>query len=149
MMKIKIKRIDKSLPLPSFEKDAACFDLPCRETVKIKPGEIALVPVNCVMIIPKNSALMVFSRSSTPLRKGLILANSVGIVDPFYRGDNDEIVAQFLNITKKTVEVKKGEHLVQGMIVKREEISWVEVNKMTGKGRGGYDKVLKRYNKKK
>ena len=52
-------------------------------------------------------------------------------------------------LPKKTVEVKKGEHLVQGMIVKREEISWVEVNKMTGKGRGGYDKVLKRYNKKK
>jgi len=147
-MKIKTKRIDKSLPLPSYEKGAACFDFVCREDVLIKPREINLIPTNSIIAVPEGYSLLVFSRSSTPLKKGLILANGVGVLDSFYCGDKDEIVLEFLNITDSEVMVKRGEHLGQGMLVKYETAEWDEVEKMEAKGRGGYNLDLTRKTKK-
>lgn len=147
-MKIKTKRIDKSLPLPDYEKGAACFDFICREDVAIKPGEIKLVPLNSVIKLPASYTILIFVRSSTPIKKGLILANSVGILDSFYCGDKDELVAEFLNITSKDVEIKRGEILVQGMLIKHENVEWEEVDKMKDKGRGGYKINLMRSGKK-
>lgn len=137
-MKLKTKRIDKTLPLPDYEKGAACFDFVCRENAKIAPREIKLIPLNSVIKVPEGYSILIYPRSSTPLKKGLILANSVGILDSFYCGDKDEILAMFLNVTDKEVEIKKGERLVQGMLIKHETAQWEEVERMEEKGRGGY-----------
>ena len=96
-MKIKIKRFDKSFPLPTYEKEAACFDLVCRKGTIIRPSKIKLVPVNIAIELPRGQALLVFNRSSTPMRKGLLLANGVGVIDPFYNGDKDEIMIELFN----------------------------------------------------
>ena len=49
-MKIKIKRIDTSLPLPRYEtKGAVGFDFIAREDTKIAPGEIVLIPSNNII----------------------------------------------------------------------------------------------------
>ncbi len=147
-MRIKTKRIDKSLPLPTYEPGASCFDFVCREDAIIKPGEIKLMPLNAVIEVPAEYTLMVFARSSTPIKKGITLANNVGIIDSFYNGDNDEIIAEFLNITDHEVEIKKGEILVQGLLIKHVEIEWEEVEKMENKGVGGYKVELTKPNKK-
>lgn len=147
-MKLKIKRIDKSLPLPTYEIGGAGFDFICRKTVKIQPKEIKLVPTNSIIKLPKGYSIFIFSRSSTPLRKGLILANGVGVLDSFYCGDKDEIMLEFLNITNQEVTIKKGEILAQGVLIKHETVRWQEVKKMNNKGRGGYSVVLDRPNKK-
>jgi len=137
-MKIKIKRTDPSLPLPLQKEGAACFDFVCRETTTIKPNEIKLVPSNTVVKVPKGYALLIFARSSTPLRKGLVLANGIGVVDPFFCGDKDEIVFEFLNVTDEDVVVERGETLAQGMVIKHESVEWEEIEKMGEKGKGGY-----------
>lgn len=137
-MDIKVKRFDKSIPLPEYDKKAACFDLRCREAVTIQPKEIKLVPANIAIKLPEGYALLVFVRSSTPMRKGLMLANSVGIVDPFYCGDKDEVLIEFMNFTDNPVEITKGERLAQGMVVKSEMIGWTEVEAMNEEGVGGY-----------
>lgn len=137
-MKLNIKRFDKTLDLPSGEKGAACFDFTCRKKVAIKSGKIELVPLNVAIKIPEGHVLLLFSRSSTPIKKGLILANSVGVVDPFYCGDDDEVLAMFLNITEETITVEKGDRLAQGMIIKTENIGWNEVASMNDVGHGGY-----------
>jgi dUTP pyrophosphatase len=150
-MQVKIKRLDKSLPLPEaeeFEHGAAAsqdrsmtaaFDFYCREAVTIPPHEVRLVPVNDIIEVPQDHLLLLSVRSSTPWKKGLMLANGVGIVDPYYRGDKDEIKLQLYNFTDKTVEVLKGEALAQGVILKREPITWQEVETMSHAGHGGYD----------
>jgi dUTP pyrophosphatase len=137
-MNIKIKRFDKSFPLPSGDDGAVCFDLVCRETVTIPPHEIKSIRQNVALKVPHGYALLLFSRSSTPLRKGLMLANGVGVVDPFYCGDEDENLAFFLNVTNKPVTVEAGDRVVQGMIVKSEPIKWDEVDNMNDTGHGGY-----------
>lgn len=138
-MNIPIKRFDKSFPLPGPSKPgAACFNLICRETVTIPPRQIKAVPQNIALKVPDGYVLLIFSRSSTPLRKGLILANGVGVIDPFYCGDDDENYAFFLNITDEPVIVEAGDAIAQGMIVKTESINWDEVARMDALGHGGY-----------
>lgn len=137
-MEIKVKRFDKSLKLPEYEKGAACFDLFCREAVTILPKEVKLVPLNIAVKIPENYALLIFVRSSTPMKKGLMLANSVGIVDPFYCGEKDEVLCELLNFTDSPVKIHKGEMFAQGMLVKSEVVNWKEVDQMGEKGLGGY-----------
>lgn len=137
-MLIPIERFDKSYPLPSSDAGAACFDLICRETVTIPPHEIKAVPQNVALQIPKGHALLLFSRSSTPMRKGLMLANGVGVADPFYCGDKDENLAFLINITDKPVTVAAGDKVVQGMIIKTETVEWVEAETFNNDGHGGY-----------
>jgi dUTP pyrophosphatase len=148
-MKIRIKRLDTSLPLPEFNEadptgthydksQIAGFDLACKEDVTIGPHELGLVQLNTVIETPPDCFLMLCLRSSTPLRKGLILANGVGIIDPFFNGDNDVPKIQLYNITDKPVVVRKGETLVQGIIIRREPIEWDEVTSMGHDGHGGY-----------
>lgn len=137
-MKISIKRFDKNFPLPQYEKGAACFDLICRETVTIPPHQIKAVAQNVAVKVPEGYALLLFARSSTSHKKGLMLANGVGVTDPFYCGDKDENLAFLYNITDNPVTVETGDKIVQGMIIKTEPISWQEVDKMADKGHGGY-----------
>lgn len=136
---LKIKRIDKTLPLPSYQtKGAVGFDLCARETVKIKPFTPTFVPLNIIVKIPKGYMLLIVSRSSLPLKKGLMLANSAGIIDQDYCGEKDEIKALVLNFTNKEVIVKKGERMAQGILVKIERPKIKEVDKMPKKSRGGF-----------
>ena len=67
-----------------------------------------------------------------------MLANSVGIIDQDYCGEKDEIKALVLNFTKKTVVVKKGERIAQGILVKIARPEIKEVEKMEKKSRGGF-----------
>lgn len=140
-MKIKIKRFDTQFPLPAAEKNAACFDLICRETVTIPAGKIKAVPQNIAVKVPNGHALLLFSRSSTPHKVGLMLANGVGVVDPFYCGDRDENYAFLLNITDEPVTVHAGDKIVQGMFIKPEAIEWEEVDQMNDDGHGGYQHI--------
>ena len=147
-MKIRTRRIDKSLPLPTYEKGGACFDFVCREGAVLRPREVKLVPSNAVIQVPEGYSVLIFARSSTPIRKGLTLANGVGVLDSFFSGHDDEIMIEFLNISDRDVEIKKGEILAQGMLVKHESVEWEEAEKFEEKGRGGYHGVLHRPDKK-
>lgn len=138
-MKVKIKRIDKSLELPEYKtKGAVGFDLTAREEMVIKPFEITLIPLNIIVKVPKGYGLFLFSRSSTPGKKGLMVANGVGVIDQDYNGEEDELKLAVLNFTKKNVVVEKGERICQAIIAKVLVPKFNEVKKMSNKSRGGF-----------
>lgn len=138
-MKVKIKRIDKSLEIPEYKtKGAVGFDLLAREETHINPFEVKLIPLNLVVKVPKGYGLFLFSRSSTPSKKGLIVANSVGVIDQDYSGEEDELKLSVLNVTKKKVTVEKGERICQGIFLKLSIAKFSEVKKMSKKSRGGF-----------
>jgi dUTP pyrophosphatase len=137
-MDIPIKRFDPNYDLPKPTAGAACFDYICRETVTIPPHAIKAVAQNVALHVPAGYALLMFSRSSTALRKGLMLTNGVGVIDPFYCGDEDEHLAFFLNVTDQPVTVEAGDRVVQGMIIKTEPVQWQEVSSLQSTGHGGY-----------
>lgn len=134
---IKIKRFDKEIPLPEFKTEgAAAFDLHARITVEIMPKSIGYVPMNVAIEVPKGYFLLLAARSSTH-KKGLWMGNGIGIMDPDFSGDEDEYKAIYYNFTDQPVVVEKGERIAQGLVIKREDIEWQEVEKMENKTRGG------------
>lgn len=138
-MNIKIKRIDRGLEIPEYKtKGAVGFDLTAREETVIKPFEINLIPLNIIVKVPKGYGLFLFSRSSVPLKKGLIVANSVGVIDQDYCGEEDELKLSVLNVTHKKVVVEKGERICQGIFLKLAVGKFTEVNKMSKASRGGF-----------
>lgn len=136
-MKINIKRVDKSLPLPEYQTSGAvAFDLYSRIDMNILPKTLERLPTNVIIEIPKGYMLEVKDRSSTLKRKGLWV--STGYIDNDFHGENDEILLQVYNITDNDVKVEKGERLGQGVFVKVEVAEWIETDIMKKEDRGGF-----------
>ena len=135
---VKIKRFDKNIPLPQYKtNEAAAFDLYARIDVEIPPKEFRYVPLNVAVETPQGCFLMLVARSSTH-KKGLWMANGIGIGDPDFSGNDDEYQAVYYNFTDKLVSLEKGERIAQGLIVSRETVVWQEVDVMDSKTRGGW-----------
>lgn len=137
-MKVRIKRIDKELPLPVYQTNGSVgFDIYSRETITIQPKEVAIVPSNLIVETPEGYMLMLALRSSTPRKKGLLKPHGIGIIDNDYCGEKDEIGIQVYNFTDKPVVVERGERIAQGIFVKIDKFKWEEQNTM-GNSRGGF-----------
>jgi len=136
-MRIKIKRFDKSFPLPEYKTEgAAGMDLYTREDTTIKSHNFGKVPLNIAMEIPKGTFVLLVARSSTP-KLGLITANGVGIGDEDFSGDNDEYQFLVYNVTDEDVLVEKGSRIVQILILDIEKVEIEEVDKLANEDRGG------------
>ena len=135
---VEIKRFDKTIPLPEYKtQGAAAFDFCSRIAVEILPNTLAYVPLNVAIEVPLGYFLLLVARSSTH-KKGLWMANGVGIMDPDFSGDDDEYKAIYYNFSDETVIIEKGERIAQGLIIKREAVEWHEVEKMENTTRGGF-----------
>src|ERR1044071_749534 len=107
-MRLKIRRLDSTLPLPAYGTgEAAAFDLAAAHDAVIAPNRIALVRTGLVIEVPTGYFLAIVARSSTPLKRGLMVANGVGVIDPDYSGPHDEVMIQLLNITDADVQVRR------------------------------------------
>jgi len=138
-MKVRIKRIDKSLPLPVYEtKGSVGFDLLARTDVEIQPKEIALIPANVIVAVPEGYALIIASRSSTPKKHGLTKPHGIGVIDKDYCGPEDEVKIQVYNFTDNTVKIPKGTKLAQGLFVRVDQLEFIEVEEITAESRGGF-----------
>ena len=138
-MKINIKRIDKTLPLPKYETAGSVgFDLICRESAEIAPQSIVLIPANVIVETPPGYMLMVCSRSSTPRKFGLMVPQGVGIVDNDYCGEEDELQIQVYNFTDSVVHVERGSRIAQAIFVRVDTAEWNEVKQMSSASRGGF-----------
>jgi dUTP pyrophosphatase len=136
-MKVKIKRVDKTLPLPEYHTmGAVAFDLYSRVDIVVLPNTLERLPTNVIVAIPKGYMLEIKDRSSTLKKKGLLV--STGYIDNDYCGDSDEILLQVYNLTNDSVKIEKGERLGQGVFVKVETAEWEETDTMNNNNRGGF-----------
>ncbi len=139
MIKIRIKRVDASLPLPSYQTNGSvAFDFLARVETVIGPRSIALIPANVIVCTPPGHMLVIASRSSLPLKKGLIIPNGIGILDQDYCGPEDEAKIQVYNLTENPVKIERGERIAQGIFVKIEQAEWQETDALVAKSRGGF-----------
>ena len=138
-MRVSVKRIDPSLPLPQYESSgAACFDLYSRLTLSIPPKSLARIPSNLIISTPPGYGLHIFARSSLAKKKSLILSNGVGVIDSDYCGENDEILIAVYNFSESKTVIKKGERIAQASILKVPKIIFEEVEHVHQKNRGGF-----------
>lgn len=117
---------DKSINLPIRKtKFSAGYDIEAAEDCMIpsfKRGQKpTLVKTGLKAYMPDDEMLLLYNRSSNPGKKGLILANSVGVVDKDYYGNQDNdghIMFAFYNIKDEDVEIKKGDAIGQAIFQK-------------------------------
>jgi len=140
MLSVRIHRLDPAVPLPRYETGGSVgFDLASSADVTVAPGTIALVPTALVIQAPPGHFLGIFARSSTPLKKGLMVANGVGVIDEDYCGPRDEVKIQVLNFTQTPVEVKRGDRLAQGLFIPVTRAAWQEeAGDLRHGSRGGF-----------
>jgi dUTP pyrophosphatase len=138
-MRVKIAKLDPTVSLPAYgTAGSAGFDLAASADVTIPAQSIMLVPTGLVIEVPVGHFLAIFARSSTPLKRGLMVANGVGVVDSDYSGPADEVRIQLLNVTGSDVRVSKGDRLAQGIVLPAPRVTWVEVAGMRAESRGGF-----------
>ncbi len=117
---------DKNINLPERKtKFSAGYDIEAAEDIvipKFIPGmKPTLVKTGIKAYMMDDEVLYLYNRSSNPGKKGLVLANSVGVIDKDYYGnpDNDgHIMFAFFNIKDEDVEIKKGDAIGQGVFAK-------------------------------
>ncbi len=138
MLTIFIKRFDATLPIPEYKtKGAAAFDLYARVEMRIPARTVGYVPLNIALQLPDDHFALMSARSSLH-KKGLMMANGIGIGDADFSGDNDEYRAALFNFTDEEVLVGKGERIVQMIILEREKIQLQEKKHFGTKDRGGF-----------
>jgi dUTP pyrophosphatase len=122
--------------------DNAGVDLHCCEDVVVKPGELVFLKLGIRGRLVDEADgqaqhYYLYPRSSIS-KKGLIMANSVGIIDRSYRG---ELMGAVRNVTGQDVLVARGERLFQivapnmGHIC--ETVCWDSLDETT-RGDGGF-----------
>ena len=139
-MVIKIKRIDKNLPLPEYKTSgAAAFDLYARKDTTINAKGWGLVPSNIILEIPEGQGLIISARSSLAKNyPGLFPANGIGLIDSDFRGPNDEILISLYNFSDKKITINKEERVAQAFFVKFEKDKWEEIEEVENNNRGGF-----------
>jgi dUTP pyrophosphatase len=139
LRRLRIRRLSPAAPLPAYHSaGAAAFDLAARDRMSIAPGAVVLVPTGVVVEVPIDHALLIVARSSLPLKKKLIVANGVGVVDSDYRGPTDEVNVEVMNVSTTDAVIEAGERIAQGLIVPVVRVMWEEVEASTGPSRGGF-----------
>ena len=135
----RITRLHPDAVLPRHESaGAAGFDLAASVDMTIAPREVTLVPTGLVIAVPAGHFLGVFARSSTPLKRGLMVANGVGVVDCDYCGPTDEIKIEVFNFTDAPVQVRRGDRLAQGIVIPYVRAEWIETDAPSAPARGGF-----------
>ena len=134
-----ITKIHPEAQLPAYQTaDAAGFDLASTADVTVDPGRVALIPTGLVIRVPQRMFLAIFARSSTPLKRGLMIANGVGVIDPDYCGPADEVKIAVMNFTGAPVAIQRGDRIAQGIFLAAPRVTWEEAEALGGESRGGF-----------
>lgn len=127
MAKVKIKTVC-DCEIPKYQnKNSTCVDILSNEDIVIRPNRHELVKTGISVELPEGSAMLIFPRSSLGT-VGLMMANSVGVVDCDYKG---EILINLYNTSYKSIAIKKGQKIGQGMMIKPCQIEFVPVKNLS------------------
>lgn len=126
-----------ALPVRKTAQSAG-YDLAAAAETVVEPGRVALVPTGLKAYMAPDEVLLLYIRSSLAVKRGLMLANGVGVVDADY-ADNPEneghIMVAVVNIGREPVAIKQGERIAQGIFTR---YLTVENDEATGDRTGGF-----------
>lgn len=134
---------DKNINLPVRKTQfSAGYDLEAAETITVpahQPGlKPTLVPTGLKAYMEADEIMYIFNRSSNPMKRGLVLPNSVGVIDKDYyeNPDNDgHFFVQLVNISDQDYTIEKGEVIAQAIFMK---YLLVDGDEASGERTGGF-----------
>lgn len=127
--------LDDGVPHP--ERHGAWMDLACSEDVDMKQGEVRIIPLGIRMKMPEGYEGILAPRSSTCLKYGIMQANSIGVIENNYCGEDDVwgMVAYAIRDTHIDRGTRIAQFRIQPMMG---DVSITYVDHMDDKSRGGY-----------
>ena len=143
MKTIRIRYLsDKIEKLRAIEGKSDWIDLRAAEDVSLKAGEFRLIPLGVAMELPEGYEAHVAPRSSTFRNFGIVMVNSVGVVDSSYRGDNDEWFVPVYAF--RDTEIHVNDRICQFRIMKNQPaLVFEEVEHLSETDRGGFGSTRK------
>ncbi len=111
-------------------------DLRCAETVDMKAGEYRPISLGISMKLPEGYEGRVLPRSSTFKKWGILMVNSMGVMDESYCGEDD--IWYFIALATRDTHIEKGERICQFRIERKmPPIAFETVTHMQDESRGG------------
>ena len=137
-MQIQIRYFtDQIEPLCYVDGKSDWIDLRAAETVELKAGEFRLIPLGVAMKLPEGYEALVAPRSSTFKNYGVLQANSLGIVDESYCGDNDQWRWPAYAVRDTVIHV--NDRICQFRIIEHQpKLDFLPVEHLDGPDRGGF-----------
>ncbi len=140
MIDVKIKYLSENAVCPEYSTDgslgmdlSAALDKP----LTIKAGERALIPLGFAIQIPEGWGAFVFPRSGLSFKKGITMANCVGVIDTDYTG---EVKVSAINLSDKDYTINPGDRVAQLVFLPVEKAIFIQAESLddTERGAGGF-----------
>ena len=132
---VNIKRLDPTVELPKYAHPTdAGLDLRSNEDCVLKPFERRLVSTGLAIALPDGYA----GRSGLPIKQGLSIVNTPGLIDAHYRG---ELKVILINLDpSNNIQINKGDRIAQLVIQEVPTVNLIEVEELdiTDRGAGGF-----------
>lgn len=138
---MQVQRVRRGALIPEYATEGsagvdltACLDQP----LQIEPGEQAMIPTGIAIALPARDFVgLIFPRSGLATRSGLVLANSVGVIDSDYRG---EVFCPMVNRGGAPVVIEPGDRIAQMVFMPIAVAELVETERLeaTERGEGGF-----------
>lgn len=138
-MHLKVKKLSPTATIPTYATDGAgCFDLYAdlgglghsRHT----HHHSLVVSTGLAFEIPDGWVMQIFGRSGMAFKNDIRLANCTGIIDSDFRGDLK------VKLRRDSIEdighVNHGDRIAQGMLVRAEQVNFVECFELSETERG-------------
>lgn len=117
---------------------SACWDLFAAEPWQLPPRQSVIVPTGLIFEIEPGYCVKIYPRSSMG-KRGIIMPNSVGVIDADYRG---EVGVLLMNTHDEATLIQRGERIAQFMVEKVLDAKFVQVTEeeltQTERGEGGF-----------
>ena len=134
---VKIKYVKEGMDKLEIINGGDWIDLRIAEDVTLKAGDFKIIPLGVAMRLPEGYEALVIPRSSTFMKYGIIQANSVGLIDESYRGDNDEW--HFPAYATRDITIPKNTRICQFRIIEHQpQLLLEEVPELSSTDRGGF-----------
>lgn len=137
---VKIKKVRECTALPEYATGgSAALDIRAaiEAPIIISAGGRCAIPAGFALALPQNTVALICPRSGLSLKHGIILSNSIGVIDSDYRG---EVMVSLRNIGEIDYTVNPGDRIAQMMIIPVYTASLVECDELddTERGEGGF-----------
>lgn len=135
---MKVQKLHPAAIVPAYATPgAACFDLHAIDAGSIAPRQAETIGTGLAFEVPEDHVMLVFSRSGHGFKRGLRLANAVGVIDSDYRG---EVMVRLHNDSDTRQPVLRDERIAQAMVLPVQHVTFelVEALSTTDRGAKGF-----------
>ena len=146
---LKVRKIDPNAILPQYAnygRGSAGLDLRAISDYNIGSNDKETIWTGIAIEIPFGYAGLVCPRSGLAAKEGITVLNAPGIIDPDYRGNDDQIGVILYNTGSKheNYHVETGDKVAQLVIVPAPHFDVVEVQNLSGVNRDGFGSTGKK-----